>query len=382
MAVGPAVAQETVLSLDVGASYSLPPAGGTGIATTYANGGLNLAGLFGAGGYFRVGGSGGLALTEEGASWGAVRAEGGWLQPLSAVFSLGISGIGEAFTVGDPLPYRAAYAVGEPEIRFVSGGTVVRLKGYGGLGSSEVTAVRTFVRDTRFGPRQYTVGYDVASDLWAWGGGAEIGQQFAGLSVRAGLEGYDSPQGPYTVGRLGLDVSPPGGSFYVEGAIWDTPDGREAVLVAGLRVHTGGPATFLASGGRYGPDPLLDSPAAGGVGAVASLELARLGPKPELTWTLLQGMEPTLVLTLRVPGASIVECTGDFTNWERVPMLGGGDEWSLVLPVQPGAFHFGFFVNGEWYVPADSPGLTEDEWGQLQATILITDSAVAPDVTP
>ena len=379
---GRVCAQESSLSLDFGASYSLPPAGGTGIASTYANGGLRLAGSFGYGGYYHAAGLGGLALSEEGASWGSVLAGVGWVQPLSATLAVGLAATGEAFTVGDPVPYQAAFAVAEPDVRFAFGGTSVRLSGYGGVGTSEVTVTRTFVRDTRLGPRVFEVGFPVTSDLWAWGGGAEFGQRLGVLTPRLAVEGYDSPQGTYGVARLGLEVRPEGGVVYLEGAVWDTPDGTEFVLFAGLQVHTGGRSSVVASGGRYGPDPLLDAPAAGSLGVGVSLELARFGPTPELAWQVLENGDLTLVLALEAPGAASVECAGEFADWERIPMRREGDVWRVEIPIAPGAYHFGFFVDGEWYVPSEAPGLTEDEWGESQGTIVVRDPVAEPDVTP
>lgn len=374
-------AQETTLSLDLGGSYSLPPAGGTGIASTYLNGGLRLAGLFGSGGYFDVGGFGGLALSDGGASWGSFLAGGGWVQPISRTVSVGIRATGEAFTVGEPVPYRAAYAQAEPEVWFASGGTSVRLSAYGGLGISEVTTTETFIRDTRSGPRVFEARSVMTSDLWAWGGGAEVEQQFGALAPRLSAEFYDSPQGAYAVGRLGFEVRPAGGNLYIEGSVWDTPDGTEISVIAALRVSTSRKSSFLASGGRYGPDPLLDSPTAGGVGAGVSLDLARLGPAPELTWELGEAGQ-VLALSLRVPEARRVECTGDFTNWEEVPMLRDGDVWRTTIPVTPGVHHFGFLVDGRWYVPGEAPGLMEDDWGMTQATIVVDGPVPTPDVTP
>jgi hypothetical protein len=379
---GPLSAQQTALALDLGASYSLPPAGGTGVASTYANGGLRLGGTFGSGGFFHAAGIGGLALSEEGASWASLLAGGGWLQPISRTVSLGLTVAGEAFTVGEPVPYRAAYAQAEPEIGFAFGGTSLRVGGYGAVGSSEVTVFETFIRDTRFGRRVFQVGSVVASDLWAWGGAAEIAQRLGVLTPRLAVEAYESPQGPYVVGRIGLDVRPEVGIFFVEGSWWDTPDGEELSLIAGLRVRTGGKSTFMASGGRYGPDPLLDSPAAGSLGAGVSLELARLGRVPELTWQILAGEEQTLVVALRAPEAASVQCVGEFTSWEAVPMLRDGDVWHLTLPIDNGVHHFGFVVDGEWYVPPEAPGLVEDEWGGMQATIVVGDSAPPVSVTP
>lgn len=378
----PAVAQDSFLSLDLGASYSLPPAGGVGVASTYANGGLRVAGPFGSGGFFDAGAVGGLALSAEGADWGSLFVGGGWLQPVSNSASLGIAVMGEAFTVGDPAPYRAAYGAAEPEVRLRFGDTLMRLYGYGGLGTSEVTTVRSIVRDTRFGPRVFEVGFPVTSDLWAWGGGAEIGYDFGRLAPRIAVEGYDSPQGPYVVGRLGLEVRASEGALYIEGSLWDAPDGEDFVIFAGLRVRTGARSAFRASGGRYGPDPLLDSPAAGSLGAGVSLELARFGPVPELGWEILERTPPVLSLVLSAPGASSVECAGTFSGWERVPMLRDGDFWRVALPVTQGVHHFGFFVDGEWYVPEEAPGLTVDEWGEPQATVFVPGPAGEPDVTP
>jgi hypothetical protein len=377
-----ACAQGSSLSLDLGVSYSLPPAGGTGVASTYANGGLRLDGSFGYGGYYHAAGLGGLALSEEGASWGAFVAGAGWVQPLSGTMAVGLAAMGEAFTVGDPVPYRAAYAAAEPDVRFASGGTSVRVSGYGAIGTSVVTVVETFVRDTRFGPRVFEVGFPVTSDLWAWGGGAEVGQRLGALTPSLAVEGYDSPQGPYSVARLGLEVRPEGGVLYLEGAVWDTPYGREFVLFAGLQVLAGGRSSVVASGGRYGPDPLLDAPAAGSLGAGVSLELARFEPAPELVWQVVEDGGLTLVLALKAPGAASVECAGDFADWERIPMQREGDIWRVTLPVAPGAYHFGFFVDGEWYVPPGVPGLAEDEWGEIQGTIVVGDPSAAPDVTP
>jgi len=303
------------------------------------------------------------------------------MQPVSRTVSVGLVAMGEAFTVGEPVPYQAAYAQAEPEVRFVSDGTSFRLNAYGAFGTSRVTTIQTFVRDTRFGPRVFEADYAVTSNLWAWGGGAELGQQVGALVPRLAVEMYESPQGAYVVGRLGLEVRRPGGTFYVEGAVWDTPDGGELVLIAALEVSTGRQSSFVASGGRYGPSPLLDSPAAGSVGAGMSLEVARIGPVPELTWEIVENGGSTLALALQAGGAERVECVGDFTNWEALPMLRDGEVWRVTIPVTPGVHHFGFLVDGVWYVPLEAPGLAEDEWGEAQATIIVDEPVPVLDVT-
>lgn len=374
-------AQDASLDLDLGASYSLPPAGGTGDPSGYLNGGLRLAGSFGSGGYFHLGGFGGLALRAEGASWASLLAGGGWLEPVSSTVALGFAVSGEVFTVGSPVPYRAAYVQAEPEVRFGSDRTSVRLNGYGGIGVSEVTTIHTFVRDTRFGRRLFQVGFPVTSDLWAWGGGAEFRQQVGPVAPRIGVEAYDSPQGAYLVGRLGLEATFEGGVFSVEGAVWDSPDGDEFVLTAGLAVFTGPKSSVSASGGRYGPDPLLDSPPGGSAGASVSMEIGRFGPKPEMEFEIGGTEQLTLTLRLRAPDAYRVTCAGDFTDWLEIPMIRTGDVWLIQFPVTPGPYHFGFFVDGAWYVPPEAPGIAEDEWGGTHATLFVPELRGSSDVT-
>ena len=376
---GQAAAQEPALTLDFGASHSLPPAGGVGVASTYLNGGIRLGGSFGSGGFFHAGGFAGLALTEDGASWASALAGGGWVQPLSSHVALGLTATGEAFTVGQPVPYRAAYLQAQPELLLTWGTTSVKLNAYGGFGVSEVTTFRTFVRDTRFGPRVFDVGFSVGSDLWAWGGGAQLRQQIGAFAPRVAVEAYQSPQGPYSVWRLSLEAHSAVGIFYAEGAWWDTPDGTEPALIAGVNVRTGRRSAIRAFAGRFGPDPLLDSPAGGAGGASMSFDVAHLGPTPELSWDVADGRH--LTLSLRLADAERVECVGDFTEWERVPMQRIGDSWRLVWPVEPGAYHFGFFVDGTWYVPSDAPGRSEDDWGQVQATVIVAEPDTDPGVT-
>ena len=37
----------------------------------------------------------------------------------------------------------------------------------------------------------------------------------------------------------------------------------------------------------------------------------------------------------------------------------------------PGVYHFGFRVDGEWYVPEDAPGRVSDGYGQVNATLVV-----------
>jgi hypothetical protein len=225
------------------------------------------------------------------------------------------------------------------------------------------------------------VGYSVGTDLWSVGGGLEVAQALGAFVPHAAVEAYDSPQGGYAVGRLGFEIPVPGGSFFAEASYWSTPEGEEPVFVAGVQVRTGKRTHFHASGGRYGPDPLLDTVVAGGVGAGVSLELWRPRPTSEFSWEVIGSSDLQLKLNVRLADAAEVKVAGDFTEWEPLPLTRSDDGWTAALPIAPGIYHFGFFVDGQWYVPTDAPGLTEDDWGMTQAT-LVVEAARSADVTP
>jgi hypothetical protein len=48
-----------------------------------------------------------------------------------------------------------------------------------------------------------------------------------------------------------------------------------------------------------------------------------------------------------------------------------GDTWMARLSLTPGVYHFGFRVDGAWYVPEDAPGRVNDEYGQMNATLVV-----------
>jgi hypothetical protein len=365
-------AQQGSLSFDAGASYSLPPAGGLGEATEYLHGGLRLSGTFGDLSYAHIGGYGGLALRDTGSSWASLLAGLGMFSAVAPAVTLGVILTGEAFTVGAPFPYRAATLRAEPELRLGSGGTSVRARGYGGVGSSEVTVFRSFYRDTRSGPVLVQVGFDVQTDLWTWGGGLDFRHQLNRVAPWIGVEAYETPQGTYAAGRVGVDVWIASALLTLEGALWNTPEGDEPVLFLALQVPAGGTSRIYATAGRYGPDPLLDTPAAGSAGVSITWDVARFGPTPELQYELREsGQQAVLEMSLRAPGAAAAAVTGDFTNWLEVPMRREGEEWVVTLRVDPGAHHFGFIIDGSWYVPLEAPGRAADEWGEVHATLIV-----------
>lgn len=371
---GPAAAQDGGLEADLGTSYALPPGGDVGESTGYVNGGLRLTGSFAPIGYGHVGGYAGLSLTADGSSWASLVAGGSLLAPISSLVSAGFSLTGEAFTVGEPSPYRAATIRFEPEVAVGRGPTALIVRGFAGVGTSEVTALRDVVRRTARGPTIVRVGVDVGSELWAWGGSLMLRHRTGRIAPSAVVEAYQAPQGTYAGGRLSLTVDLEGASVVLEGGAWETPDGPETLFRAGLEVFIGGTGRLLASAGRYAPDPLLDTPVAGSGALGLTARLARFGPAPETSYEIRTGEDGRIVrIVLRAPDATTVSFTGDLSDWRRVPMARTADGWVVELPVTAGAHHYGFLVDGEWHVPEDAPGRSEDEWGGVHATLLVPD---------
>ena len=112
-----------------------------------------------------------------------------------------------------------------------------------------------------------------------------------------------------------------------------------------------------------------------------SVEIGRFGPRPEIEYEIGGTEQLTLTLRLRAPDANRVTCAGDFTDWLEIPMIRTGDVWLVQLPVTPGPNHFGFFVDGAWYVPPEAPGIAEDEWGGIHATLFVPEPRESSDVT-
>lgn len=365
-------AQEGLLAVDAGASWSLPPAASVAESTPYLNLGLRLEVPIGAAGWGFLVGSGGLAVQDSGASWVSALGGIGTALGLGGPAFLDLAASGEAFSVGDPWPYRGVLGEGEAALRLELGPATARLAGWGGIGSTETEVLETFTRMTHRGPVTYERGSVVAADLWSWGGRLELAWAAGRWRPWAGLEAYDAPQGPYYGGRAGLGFGTGGVTWDLEGGVWDTPSGAEAFVTARLAVPVGPRLAVRANGGRYGPDPLLDLDPAGGAGAGLSWTLARVGSAPSAPSAAPRvAADGGTSFSVEAPGASSVTLAGDFTEWEEVPLRRGDGAWSATLRVEPGVYRYAFRVDGAWHVPEGTPGRTTDEWGNPVATLVV-----------
>ncbi|MDT8436877.1 MAG: glycogen-binding domain-containing protein [Gemmatimonadota bacterium] len=375
----PACAQGTALTLEVGGSHSIPPGGSSASSTSYALAGLRLEAALAARSYAFAAVTGGLAADEDGSDWASILAGAGTSVPLGGPFHLDLAASGEAFTVGDPFPYRAIVGEAEPALRLALGAGSLRLAGWGGVGRSEADVVDEFEFRSRRGIVRVESGTTLTGDLWSVGGRLEYRYRGKGWEPWARLEAYDAPQGSYAGGRVGVrfTVAPLDGG--VELGAWDTPDGGEVAVTARLGVAIGRDARIRVDGGRYGPDPLLDTRAAGNGGAVLSWTVARSAPPvPALPdvgdGPRIEPGDPAFVtFTFRAPEAARVAVAGGFTGWEEVPLRPEDGTWSVRLPVEPGLWRYGFVVDGTWRVPDDvaDADIFRDEWGLAQATLLV-----------
>lgn len=340
-------AQRLEARLDFGLSHARPPADIQTEGGSY----LLAGGRLFAGPFF---GSlhGGLAPDAGAGSWasGALGLHVG--RTLSSRVAASLALIGSAFTLGDPTPYRAALGRAMPQITLSAGSLVLRLRGHGGVGRSEVL--------------------EVASDLWTFGGGLELGHHFPDLSVRIGGDLYESRDGTYRAayveggGPLGL------ARWALVARLWDTPGDLEPQLELNLALPIGGRWSAEVTGGRGGPDPLLESPAAVSGSFLLSWDVTGTGRGSMPVYTVERRPGRTVVVfRLRRADASRVSLVGDFSGWQPIPMERVGGVWQARLPVPPGLYHFGFLVDGEWHVPPAAPGQVTDEFGRRNATLVV-----------
>ncbi len=359
------------LEVEAGASYSLPPASVAATETPYINLGARLQIPIGQSSSWFLAGASGLSLISDGASWISAVTGANWSFVVSDPVYVDLAASAEMFSVGEPYPYRAALIEGEPAVRLELGATTIRVAGWGGAGQSWVRPVSRQAGGTGGSMQGPLYLPEIATNLWSWGGRLEGYHRVAGTEPRASLEAYTSPQGDYVGGRVGVRFGLLYGLWDLDFGVWDTPTGSDVRFSAGLIVPVGPNISVRANGGRYGPDPLLDTPVAGSAGAVVSWTVSRFGePRSEL-YDIVPGASPTVHFRVEAGEATTVTLIGGFTGWEEVAMVRSGETWEVELEIEPGMYRFGFMVDATWYVPEDADEMTVDEWGMAQATLIV-----------
>ena len=370
----PGLAQSSELSVEVGGSRVVPPTEVEGGAA-----GFFVAGVRGS--RFGLGGSGAWAsllvgrALDAGAGGDFVSAEvGGALwHALAGGFTSGLEARAFGFRVDDPFGYEAGAVEGSASLRYRDRRVRARLSGVGGVGHSRVT-VSTVVQRLR---RRATIVEVLEDDLWRWGGTGEV--LLGGSRVAAGLAAglHRSAGGTYRSAGLRLVAGGAGSALEARLDAWRTPDGGTTTGGVAFYVPWGG---WSARGvaGRPEPDPLLlAEPGRGAEGVLLGRRILGADAEPRSRGALYRVVEEDgagarVRFRVEVPtDAHGVQVLGDFTLWEPVAMTADGSRWTVELEVPIGTHHFGFLVDGSWYLPDDAPDAVPDEWGRRSATLVV-----------
>jgi hypothetical protein len=214
-------------------------------------------------------------------------------------------------------------------------------------------------------------------DLWRVGGTTEI--LFGSSDIRAGLAGgvHETRAGTFSSGGGRLIFLGGEAAVEVRADVWHTPAGTDVIGGIEFVIPIAGWSLrgFL---GRTEPDPLtLAAPGSGSAGMLVGRTIVGRRPEaPDIAgdYEIVRETADGARVRMRVEvpaGAERVELLGDFTLWEPVSMIRRGDRWEAEIDVPAGTHHYGYLVNGTWYVPEDVPSAAPDEWGRMNAILVI-----------
>lgn len=316
---------------------------------------------------------GGFSLGSASGDWGSVTGGGRWGHLLGGGWRISATAEASAFTVTEPSVYRAVTGELRPEIAWSSGATTLFLDARAAAGRSEVeTTSQTTVPGPVGGGG--LVSQEVGTDLWYWGGGPGVRHRAGEVTLEGSLGAFGSALGDYATAEAAVAGETAGVGWRVDLKLWDTPGGTEASGGLRLEVPLGPGWDAHASGARTRPDPLLGSRPSFSGALLASRRVARIGAEAPgaSVYRLVETGERALVrFRLERPGADRVTLVGDFTGWRPVEMERRDGQWVAEVRMPPGTYHFGFRVDGEWHVPEDAPGRVSDDWGRVNATLVV-----------
>lgn len=363
-------AQSGGVFVDGGASHSLSPSGSEVDASTYLLGGLRAQYRVASGSGVFASAYGGVSLEESAGDWGSLTVGGDLWASLADGVQAGIGGLARGFVVGAPFEYRAVTGDLRPRLRFRLGEAWLTLEGRGGVGRSEVE-----IRDSPALPPGLAPTSEVVADLWYYGGGPELRVPAGPLRLSVGGAYYDSDPGEYQQGYLRVDGGTGEIGVSAELNVWDTPtSGTEVTGSLTLRVPVGSSVSVRSTGGRSHPDPLLQTPPGVQGSLMASYRTVSFEPAETPPLYTVEPAADGARVVVRLPAAEAEEVSvmGDFSGWEPVEMEERDGVWTVRLQVPPGVYHFGFLVDGEWFVPEEAPGRVEDDWGRVNATLVVS----------
>ena len=349
--------------IEVGASRAFAASGTHLDAANYITAGLQVDRWTPSGSGVFAGIFGGMATDSIGGHWGSFVLGGEAVAGAGGPVELSLSASTYGFAVGEPFVYEAVTVVVRPEVRIPVGQAAIVFYGEGGKGSSNIEFRRTDqVRA-------------FSQDLWHYGGGPELQLRLGRALTSASFGVLETENGTYRMGELQVRAAGTNDSL-VEATlrVWDTPLGTETTGSIAVTVPLGGPSWFAQLvGGRTYPDPLVQSEPGGQGGLVIGRRLVRFGPSVATPVVALRSTPGGAAARFRLEDrdAQRVEVLGDFSSWEPQLMARDGRAWLLEIPLTTGTYHFGFLVDGEWFVPEGAPGRVSDDWGQMNATLVV-----------
>ncbi len=364
-------AQDVRLEADGGLSRALSRSGPLAESATYLVAGLRLsADRADAPGRLFANLYGGLGLQGAGGDWVSLTAGAGWRQALGSRLGLDVPFTMTAEAAGDPTWYRALSVEAGPELSYPVGRATLLLRGRAAAGGSKLRGVLP----GRGSPPVRGPIDAAGSHLWLVGGGpglrVPVGQ---GIEVTGRAEVLDAASGTFGYGSAELTGRPDPVGWSAGIAVWGTPAGARASGSITISIPLGGGWSLLGSGGRSEPDPLEGSPPAAFATGLVSRALVRRGAAApaELYRVVRRGVRPTVRITVRARGARHVALVGDFNRWTPLAMRRRDGTWTIEFRVAPGTYHFGFLVDGTWFLPPDAPGRVSDAFGRDNATLVV-----------
>jgi len=350
------------LRIEVGGSRAFGASGSQVGAATFLTAGLQVDRwtLSGSGVYAGI--FGGTALDSVGGTWGSFVVGGEAVAGAGRAVEFSLSASLYGFAVGEPFVYEALTVLTRPEVRIPVGPAVIVFFGEGGKGSSNIEFRRTDL------VRAFT------QDLWYYGGGPELQLRLGRAITSVSYAMLETVNGTYRRGEFQVRAGTARSHVSATVRVWDTPLGTETTGSLSVTVPLGGPNWFARlTGGRTDPDPLVQTQPGGQGGLVIGRRLVRFGRGGATPVVTLRSTSRGVAAQFRVEDrpAQRVEVLGDFSGWEPQAMVPDGRDWVLEIPLAPGTYHFGFLVDGEWFVPETAPGQVSDDWGQVNATIVV-----------
>ena len=81
-----------------------------------------------------------------------------------------------------------------------------------------------------------------------------------------------------------------------------------------------------------------------------------------------------VIVTMRAPGARIVQIAGDFNNWTPEPCEPADAEkglWKRILPLKTGRYAYRFIVDDNWCQDPENPNVDPCPFGGYNSVLLV-----------